>query len=126
MIPATPSVASPSAAEARRRARGAAAASAFRVPARLLYEAMTLVRARAWWFNKVPFSVMLVLLLAGGHGDARDGLAVLALGVLTVCAVANYGYAVNDIHDVEEDGRIGRANAAAAHGASRLRAAAIV
>ena len=81
---------------------------------------MTLVRPRAWWFNKVPFSVMLVLLLADGNGDAGRGLAVLSLVVLTVCAVANYGYAINEIHDVEEDGRAGRWNAAAVHGARRL------
>jgi 4-hydroxybenzoate polyprenyltransferase len=82
---------------------------------------MTLVRPRAWWFNKVPFSVMLVLLLADGNGDGGRGLAVLGLVVLTVCAAANYGYAINEIHDVEEDGRAGRGNAATVHSARRLR-----
>src|SRR5947208_11348304 len=82
---------------------------------------MRLVRPRAWWFNKVPFSVMLVLLLVDGHTTAREGLAVVALVVLTVCAVANYGYALNEVYDVAEDRRAGRPNAAADFGTRRLK-----
>jgi 4-hydroxybenzoate polyprenyltransferase len=80
-----------------------------------------LVRPRAWWFNKVPLSVTLVLLLGDGTPlTATVGLE-LVLVVLTVCAVANYGYALNDLYDVEEDFRAQRANAVDALGGSRTR-----
>ena len=73
-----------------------------------------LVRASAWWFNKVPLSVVLVLLLLDGQRFSLGALAVIALVVLTVCAVGNYGYALNELFDIEEDARLGRSNAAAA------------
>jgi 1,4-dihydroxy-2-naphthoate octaprenyltransferase len=81
-----------------------------------------LVRPRAWWYNKVPLSVTLVLLLLDGRPLSAGALAVLAAVVLTVCAVGNYGYAVNELYDVDEDARAGRANAAAAAGSRRMRA----
>ena len=74
---------------------------------------MTLVRYRAWWFNKIPLSVLLgVSLLAGNPLTLAACAAILTL-VGTVCCAANYGYALNDLFDVEEDRRGGRANAAA-------------
>jgi 4-hydroxybenzoate polyprenyltransferase len=82
--------------------------------------AAVLVRWWAWWFNKVPLSVTLVLLLLDGRSFSAGALAVLALVVLTVCAVGNYGYALNDLFDVEEDRRAGRANAVAASGTRRM------
>ncbi len=78
-----------------------------------------LVRSRAWWFNKVPLSVTLVLLLLDGRLFSPAALAVLVGVVLTVCAVGNYGYALNDLFDVEEDARLGRSNLAAALGSRR-------
>jgi 4-hydroxybenzoate polyprenyltransferase len=81
---------------------------------------MILVRPRAWWFNKVPLSVTLVLLLLDGRRLSIDALVALALVALTVSAMANYGYAVNELFDVEEDGRSGRVNAAAAVGTRRM------
>src|ERR1700716_3829729 len=74
---------------------------------------MTLVRHRAWWFNKIPLSVLLsVSLLAGNPLNLAACAAILAI-VGTVCCAANYGYALNELFDVEEDRRGGRANAAA-------------
>lgn len=81
---------------------------------------MILVRPRAWWFNKVPLSVTLVLLLLDGQPFSVGALAVLVLVALTVCAVGNYGYALNELFDVEEDARLGRANAAASAGPRRM------
>jgi hypothetical protein len=52
-----------------------------------------LVRARAWWFNKVPLSVTLVLLLLDGTALTVPAALTVVLVVLTVCAVGNYGYA---------------------------------
>ncbi|MEA3151362.1 MAG: hypothetical protein QOD56_2301 [Gammaproteobacteria bacterium] len=79
-----------------------------------------LVRARAWWFNKVPLSITLLLLLL--DGTALTVLAVISvvLVVLTVCAVGNYGYALNDLYDVEEDARARRSNAVGALGRRRV------
>jgi 4-hydroxybenzoate polyprenyltransferase len=79
-----------------------------------------LVRWHAWWFNKVPLSVMLVLLLLDGRALTGAGVIVLLLVIVTVCAAANYGYALNELFDVEEDARAGRSNAAAASGAGRM------
>ncbi|HEX3462793.1 MAG TPA: UbiA family prenyltransferase [Candidatus Elarobacter sp.] len=79
-----------------------------------------LVRSRAWWYNKVPLSVMLVLLLLDGRALTGAGVLVMLLVVVTVCAVGNYGYALNELFDVEEDARAGRSNAAAASGAARM------
>ncbi|MDB5041221.1 MAG: UbiA prenyltransferase family proteinmethyltransferase family protein, partial [Candidatus Eremiobacteraeota bacterium] len=81
---------------------------------------MILVRRRAWWFNKVPLSVTLVLALLDGGPFSAQAFVVLATIVLTVCAVGNYGYALNDLFDVDEDARLGRTNAAAAAGSPRM------
>jgi 4-hydroxybenzoate polyprenyltransferase len=83
-----------------------------------------LVRWRSWWFNKVPLSVtLLVLLLDGGRLSGRSALAAAAV-VLAVCGAGNFGYALNDLYDVEEDAAAGRENAAA--GRSRARVWAVV
>ena len=79
-----------------------------------------LVRPRAWWYNKVPLSVTLLLLLVDGRPLSAGVVAASALVVLTVCAVGNYGYALNELFDVDEDARMGRANTAAALGPSRM------
>jgi 4-hydroxybenzoate polyprenyltransferase len=79
-----------------------------------------LVRPRAWWFNKVPLTVTLVLLLLDGRPFSVGALVVLVLVALTVCAVGNYGYALNELFDVEEDARLGRVNAAASAGPRRM------
>jgi 4-hydroxybenzoate polyprenyltransferase len=71
-----------------------------------------LVRWRAWWFNKVPLSVTLMLILLDGRPLSISAVAALIGVVLTVCAVGNYGYALNELFDVEEDARSGRFNAA--------------
>src|ERR1700736_6676018 len=76
-------------------------------------KASVLVRPRDWWYSKVPLSVMLVLLLLDGRPPSVDALAVLVMVALTVCAAGNYGYALNELFDVEEDARLGRLNAAA-------------
>lgn len=79
-----------------------------------------LVRPRAWWFNKVPLSVTLMLLLIDGRPFRLLEAAALALVVLAVCAVGNYGYALNDLYDVDEDRRVGRANATTGLGKPRM------
>jgi 4-hydroxybenzoate polyprenyltransferase len=74
---------------------------------------MVLIRHRAWWFNKIPLSVFLgMALMAGNPLTPRVGAAFVAL-VASVCCAANYGYALNDLFDLEEDRRGGRVNAAA-------------
>jgi 4-hydroxybenzoate polyprenyltransferase len=85
-----------------------------------------LVRARAWWFNKVPLSVTLVLLLIDGASLSLSAVLTLVLVVLTVCAVGNYGYALNELYDVEEDARAGRPNAVVALGSRRVRQIVVV
>jgi hypothetical protein len=81
-----------------------------------------LARPWAWWLNKVPLSVTLVLLLVDGAPLGLAQAASLVLVVLIVCAVGNYGYAVNDLFDMEEDRRTGRPNFAMAMGRGRATA----
>ncbi len=78
-----------------------------------------LVRPWAWRLNKVPLSVTLVLLLLDGGPLSMSAAASMVLVVLSVCAVGNYGYALNDLYDIEEDTRTGRPNAALALGRGR-------
>ncbi|HEY6235179.1 MAG TPA: UbiA family prenyltransferase, partial [Candidatus Elarobacter sp.] len=61
-----------------------------------------------------------MVLLLDGRRLTASALAAFALVVLAVCAVGNYGYALNDLYDIEEDERAGRANAAVAAGARRM------
>jgi 4-hydroxybenzoate polyprenyltransferase len=83
--------------------------------------ATVLVRWRAWWFNKIPLSLTLMLLLLDGRPFTYHAVLALVLLVLIVCAVGNYGYALNDLYDIEQDARAGRANAAGVLGQGRLR-----
>ena len=73
---------------------------------------MILVRPRAWWYNKVPLSFLMLLLLVDGSAFTFAVLWALAGLLGTVCCAANYGYALNELFDVDEDRRAGRANAA--------------
>ena len=86
---------------------------------------MVLVRPRAWWYSKVPLSVTLLLLLLDGHRLSGDAVAMLLSVVLTVSAMANYGYAINDLFDMQEDARIARVNAATTHGRRHVAAIAV-
>ncbi len=81
---------------------------------------MILIRPRAWWFNKVPLSILLFLLCI--DGKPLNGQAVMALlGLIAiVCCVANYGYALNEVFDLAEDRRGGRKNAAAEMSRARM------
>jgi len=79
-----------------------------------------LIRWRAWWFNKVPLSVTLMLLLLDDRSFTIDAAWAIVLVVLTICAVGNYGYAMNELYDIEEDARAQRANAATLLGQRRL------
>ncbi len=81
---------------------------------------MILVRWRAWWFNKVPLWVFLVLLVLDGRPFSSTALLALAAVVLTVCAGSNFAYALNELFDQDEDGKIGRSNAAAGVPAGRM------
>lgn len=78
-----------------------------------------LVRPRAWWFNKVPLSITLILLLVDGRSASFYVIFTMIFVVIAVCGVGNYGYALNDLYDIEEDERAQRTNAAATLGRRR-------
>lgn len=71
-----------------------------------------LIRPRAWWFNKVPLSVMLFLLLVDGQSLTLTALYSLVGLIGIVSCVANFGYGLNELFDKDEDHRAGRANVA--------------
>jgi 4-hydroxybenzoate polyprenyltransferase len=73
---------------------------------------LILVRPRAWWNNKVPLSICVLLLLVDGKPCTVEVLVSLIALVGIVCCVANYGYALNELFDRDEDRRAGRSNAA--------------
>jgi hypothetical protein len=79
-----------------------------------------LVRPRAWWYNKVPLSVLLWLMLVDGKPLAMPALLGLVALVGCVCGIGNYGYALNELFDRDEDIRAGRTNAAHAVANSRM------
>src|ERR1700722_17832306 len=73
---------------------------------------MIVVRRRAWWFKKIPLSIFVLLLLVDGKPYTVNVLVALFGLVAIVCCVANYGYALNELFDRDEDRRAGRSNAA--------------
>jgi 4-hydroxybenzoate polyprenyltransferase len=73
---------------------------------------MIVVRPRAWWFNKIPLSAFVLLLLVDGKPFTVNVLVSLMGLVGIVSCVANYGYALNELFDRDEDRRAGRGNAA--------------
>ena len=81
---------------------------------------MFLIRSWEWWYSKVPLSITTVLMLLDGRQLSFAALAVVVLVVLAVCAVGNFGYAINELFDVEEDARLGRANVAASRPAWQM------
>lgn len=81
---------------------------------------MILIRPRAWWFNKVPLSVLLFLLLIDGRPFTGAAAAALCGLIAVVCCVANYGYALNEAFDLAEDRRGGRKNFASEMSTNRI------
>ena len=81
---------------------------------------MLLVRPRAWWYNKVPLSVLMGLLLVDGQPLTLTGVLAIVGLVAIVSGVANYGYALNELYDRDEDRRGGRPNAAESQGTARM------
>lgn len=71
-----------------------------------------LIRPSAWWFNKIPLSITTAFLLFEGKPFTPVSLFALTAIIATVSAVANFGYALNELFDQEEDFRAGRENAA--------------
>jgi 4-hydroxybenzoate polyprenyltransferase len=72
---------------------------------------MQVVRGQDWWFYKIP------PLLAVGYASmllfpSPPGPAIIALSgvLLAICAVACFGYIVNDLFDIAQDRRSGKSN----------------
>ena len=81
---------------------------------------MLFVRPRAWWYNKVPLSILTCLLLVDGRPVSLPVVVALLGLVGVISCVANYGYALNELYDRDEDRRGGRANVAESAGPRRL------
>ena len=91
-----------------------------RLPTSVAIGASLLVRPNAWWSNKIPLSVFLISVLLSNAPLSLDGFYVLALVVIVVSCVANYGFGLNELFDQEEDLRAGRANVAIERGATKV------
>jgi serralysin len=75
---------------------------------------MIFVRPREWWYHKLPLSILLaLLLLIGTSVSFLLTLALLGSLVVIISLVANFGHAINELFDRDEDRRGGRANVAA-------------
>ncbi|MEA2991156.1 MAG: hypothetical protein QOD40_76, partial [Alphaproteobacteria bacterium] len=74
---------------------------------------MIFVRPREWWYHKLPLSILLaLLLLIGTSVSFLLALALLGSLVVIISLVANFGHAINELFDRDEDRRGGRANVA--------------
>jgi 4-hydroxybenzoate polyprenyltransferase len=74
---------------------------------------MIFVRPREWWYYKLPLSILLaLLLLVGTPVSFLVTLALLGSLVVIISLVANFGHAINELFDRDEDRRGGRANVA--------------
>ena len=71
---------------------------------------LLLVRRREWWRAKVPLSILLLFLLIDGQPLTLAAVVALLGLVATVCCAANYGYALNELFDRQEDRRSGQDN----------------
>ena len=75
-----------------------------------------LVRVKEWWFHKIPVMLIAFLLFVAGQPiTLHVALTAISL-ILIVSSVANYGYAINELYDRDEDARAGRSNVAEARG----------
>ena len=79
-----------------------------------------LIRPRDWWYSKLPLSVLVFLMLIGGRPLTYTSLVILCALIAIVSCVANYGYGVNELFDVEEDRRGGRSNVTETIGARAM------
>ncbi len=73
------------------------------------------LRTEDWWSSKIPplLTVAYASMLLGTT-DWRVALPALLRLSLAIVAVAGYGYVLNDVFDIEEDRRRGKANSMAA------------
>lgn len=89
------------------------------VPERTLSSARQLTRARDWWSHKVPIVLLFAYVALLGNGsepgvDPGEAMLSLAAFLVAIVGVAGFGHVVNDLADARQDGRAGRARAAAA------------
>ena len=79
-----------------------------------------MVRWREWWFYKIPFCFLLFAI--GSHEPLTWHIfARLVALVLIVSAVANYGHAINELFDRQEDEKSNKPNVAIQFGAVKDR-----
>jgi 4-hydroxybenzoate polyprenyltransferase len=74
------------------------------------------IRPAHWWFSKLPIPAMLLILLSAGDAAPVQVAVALAALLAIVASVGNFGYALNELFDIEEDRIGGRSNVAAAQG----------
>lgn len=75
-----------------------------------------LVRTREWWDHKIPLALLLFFLLHIGHPFSTGTLFACLYLVVSVSAVANYGHAMNELYDREQDAKAQRTNDATLRG----------
>jgi 4-hydroxybenzoate polyprenyltransferase len=83
-----------------------------------------LVRAREWWDHKIPLALLLLFLLHVGHPFSISTLFACSYLIVSVSAVANYGHAINELYDREQDAKARRTNIATMRGSRSVRAVA--
>jgi len=78
------------------------------------------VRADHWWYSKVAPPLMLLMALLSAAVSPATLFEALATLSLVVSLVGNFGYALNEIFDVEEDTKANKRNIAILTGALQL------
>src|ERR1041384_3398777 len=80
----------------------------------------------SWWHYKMPPPIMLLTLMLANRTEVSALAIALALEVIVIALVCNFGYAVNEIFDVDADARSGRSNVASVCGIRRIGAIALL
>jgi 4-hydroxybenzoate polyprenyltransferase len=80
-----------------------------------------LVRAPEWWDHKIPLGLLLLLLLHAGHPFSTGTLLACLYLIVSVSGVANYGHAINELYDREQDAKAHRTNIATMRGSRYVR-----
>jgi 4-hydroxybenzoate polyprenyltransferase len=81
------------------------------------------IRTGEWWLHKIPYCILIFALVIEPPLTWKI-LTQLAVLVVIVSAVANYGHAINELFDRDEDAKVKKENVAALIGPGRVGSAA--
>jgi 4-hydroxybenzoate polyprenyltransferase len=91
-----------------------------------MIQSQLFIRTREWWDHKIPLTLLLLFLLVSGRPFSASVLFACACLILVVSAVANYGHAINELFDCDQDAKACRTNIATTQGSMHVWAVAFL